>query len=85
MSAVDDSRTRRRKLVGSNITLGRQLAGISQLRLAGLLDMERHEVSKWEIGMHEPSAANIERIADKLDQPVWWFYAEHDEDDQAGD
>jgi hypothetical protein len=83
VAVVDDSRTRRRKLVGRNIALGRRLVGISQLRLSESLDMERSEVSKWENGVHEPSAGNIERIALALDKPVWWFYAPHDESDLA--
>jgi len=67
---------RRKLIVASNIRLARKLKGYSQVRLAGLLDIEQQQISRWERGIWEPSSTSLHRLAHKLDRPLWWFYQE---------
>lgn len=81
MAAVDDSKARQKRLIGRNIRLACQLAGISEYRLALLLNKRPQQMSDWVRGIHGPGVGNLTEIAEKVGRPVWWFYAPHDEDD----
>jgi transcriptional regulator with XRE-family HTH domain len=75
----------RRKVVSQNIRLGRQLAGLGQEKFAAMVGVRRQHLSDWERGKYEPTARSLQRIADALERPFGWFYAEHDceQDDAA--
>lgn len=68
---------RHKELVGRNIALARQLAGLSQDRLARRLETSRTRLSDWERGRHQPSDPNLRRIAEALELPTGWFHADH--------
>jgi len=70
------------RLVGRNIKIARQLAGMSGPQLAKLCGVTPSHVSHWEAGRHEPRRHNRERIADVLDVSIGWLYTDHTTDDE---
>jgi transcriptional regulator with XRE-family HTH domain len=73
----------RGQIVGRNIVIARKLAGMSQAQLGRLVGAPANYLSEWEAGKHEPRAARLEKLAEVLEQPLWWFYMDHTEDDGA--
>jgi transcriptional regulator with XRE-family HTH domain len=61
----------------------RETYGISQRNLgikAGLDDfVASTRVNRYETGVHQPDLQTLQRIADVLDLPVAYFFAEDDE------
>lgn len=53
--------------IGERIVSLRKELNISQSRLAGLLDVSRQAVSKWENDITAPDTLNLIRLADALD------------------
>jgi transcriptional regulator with XRE-family HTH domain len=78
MLVADDAKIRRRRRIGANIRLARQLAGLSQERLAVRLEIKRTHISEWETAVHEPGPASMEALSEALGQPEWWFFADHE-------
>ena len=78
---VDAVTTSRARLTGPNIRLARKLAGMSQAHLATLLGKPRERVVEWENCIHEPQLPTLTRIAEILEQPLGFFYADHAEAD----
>ena len=60
-------------IVGHNIRLAREAAGLSQEQLARVLGKDRRMVSRWELGggISEP---NLRKLAATLDIPFLSFY-----------
>lgn len=73
----------RRRAIGANIRRYRELAGLSQRRLALMLDTTADHVWKWERGWHEPRPATLKRIARVLQVPVDALRDETSHSDQA--
>lgn len=80
----ESAEQRIRELVGGNIVLARELAEISQNRLAGMLGVHRRQLSAWERGRILPRAQRLEQIAAVLEQAFGWFYVEHDVEPRDG-
>ncbi|CAD0306583.1 helix-turn-helix domain-containing protein [Xanthomonas hortorum] len=61
----------------------RQVYGLSQRNLgikAGLDDfVASTRVNRYETGVHQPDLQTIQRLANALDVPVAYFYAEEDD------
>lgn len=49
--------------IGEKIRQARQKAGLSQGRLAEIIQVKRATIAAWEIGRNEPSAETIRNIA----------------------
>jgi transcriptional regulator with XRE-family HTH domain len=49
--------------------------GISQTELGGILDVTFQQVQKYETGTNRISAGRLQQIAEVLDVPVTYFYA----------
>jgi transcriptional regulator with XRE-family HTH domain len=77
VSSIDEHRRARAKLVGANIRLARKLFGASQQQLALLLGVKQPYLSDWERGVHEPSPARLNQIANILEQELGFFFTEH--------
>ena len=75
MTAVDP-KSRRKTHVGRKIAAERERLGLSQTQLTERLGLaDRRHVSMWETGVHEPSADNLERLAELFGRPGgWWFF-----------
>lgn len=56
----------------------RTAAGMSQAHLAGLLDMEKLQIGRWEKGDAFPRPAALEKLAAVTGKPVAWFFQEDD-------
>lgn len=69
-----DARRRRAELVGSRMGLARRANGLTPGELAELLDDSKAHISRWELGRHEPSASNLQRLSEALEVPVWFFF-----------
>ena len=52
--------------IGERIVLLRKERNISQAQLAGLLDISRQAISKWENDISAPDTLNLIRLADAL-------------------
>jgi transcriptional regulator with XRE-family HTH domain len=63
--------------VAMNVRLARTNAGLSQRRLADLLDTGKISISRWENGHVMPSTANVIAMADLFGLDPVWFYADH--------
>ncbi|MEQ7761121.1 helix-turn-helix domain-containing protein [Xanthomonas hortorum] len=61
----------------------RQVYGLSQRNLgikAGLDDfVASTRINRYETGVHQPDLQTIQRLANALDVPVAYFYAEEDD------
>jgi DNA-binding XRE family transcriptional regulator len=68
-----------RELVGLNIVKRRKQLNMLQEELAQILGMPRGDLSKWETGKHKPSDRNLRRLADTLEVPIAYFFADHRE------
>ena len=56
--------------IGERISLLRQEQGLSQAQLAGLLDVSRQAVSKWESDQSSPDTLRLIKLADVLNTEV---------------
>ena len=66
---------RERDLVAGYLRLARYTRGLSQARLALLIDVLPQQLSRWENGLWEPSAEHREQLAQALDVPEHFFYS----------
>lgn len=66
------------QLVGHNIRLARESAGLSQEVLAHKIGLDRRHISRWERGVVRPSDRNLGLLADALGVGVPWLHGEHD-------
>lgn len=65
--------------VGSRIRLRRELFGLSQMRLADKLGLTFQQIQKYERGTNRISASRLWDVAQVLDTPITYFFAEMDE------
>lgn len=66
--------------VAANVRRAREHAELSQAELAGLLGVDRRQVSRWERALHRPEHERVEQIARALGLPdVFWFYGRHED------
>lgn len=67
------------QIVGHNIRLAREHAGLSQEELTRRIGhQDRRHLSRWERGLRLPTEPNLRRLAAELDVAILWFYGEHD-------
>ena len=59
-----------RTLLGRNLRVQRQLAGLSQERLSALARLHRTEISLIERGRRDPRLSTVVRLADALGVPA---------------
>lgn len=52
--------------MGEKLKLARKAAGLTQQELAEELGCNQKDVSRWESGLHEPSALTLKRMAQVL-------------------
>ena len=57
-------------MVGEKILDERKRRGLSQERLAELLDVSRQTISNWETGMAMPSTVKLKELSSQLDIPL---------------
>jgi transcriptional regulator with XRE-family HTH domain len=62
--------------VGNQIQLGRELAGLSQARLAKSTGLTCGQIQDFELGLTRVSAAWLFELADALDVPVHFFFSD---------
>ena len=70
------AKVRRRRQVGLRIRHARERAGLSQIRLALMIDVDR-EYTVLLVGERcavEPSPLHLEQLADTLREPVHYFF-----------
>jgi transcriptional regulator with XRE-family HTH domain len=63
-----------KKLVGERIKVLRKQAGLTQEQLAEQVGLDARHLSRLEVGRHFPSLDSLERIAEKLNQPLAEFF-----------
>lgn len=63
-----------RKVVGAGIRAVREQRDISQEDLAMRIGKKRQHLSDWERGIHTPSHANLEKLAEALECHWTTFY-----------
>ena len=72
---------RKRRAGVEDIEIGRKIRalrlerGLSQSGLADGIDLTFQQVQKYEKGVNRVSAGRLQRIADRLNTPVMFFYA----------
>jgi ribosome-binding protein aMBF1 (putative translation factor) len=64
--------------VAANVLLARKNAGLSQRRLADLLETGTLTISRWENAHVLPSTTNLIALADQLGLDPGWFYQAHE-------
>jgi transcriptional regulator with XRE-family HTH domain len=62
------------KAIGEKVKFRRQELGISQERLAELLDVSYQQVQRYENGRNRFNVENIQIVADALSVPVGYFF-----------
>jgi transcriptional regulator with XRE-family HTH domain len=62
--------------VGSRVRMRRQLLGMNQERLASALGITFQQVQKYENGHNRISASRLAAIAQALDAPITFFFAD---------
>lgn len=67
---------RRRKIFGERLKAARAAKGLLQKELGSRVHVEPQTVSNWERGVQTPDLDTLELIAQQLDQPVAYFFAE---------
>src|SRR3954447_15809610 len=71
---------RKRRAGAEDLEIGRKIRalrlerGLSQSDLAGGIDLTFQQVQKYEKGTNRVSAGRLQRIADRLNVPVMFFY-----------
>ena len=56
--------------LGHRIVALREARGLSQVRLAKLMGIDRSRLSKWERGQHQPLLKHLHALAELLDVPL---------------
>lgn len=64
--------------VGSQIRKARDAAGLSQVELARQIGQAERTVQAWESNTRTPRMDGLVALARALDQPVAFFYTDHD-------
>jgi Zn-dependent peptidase ImmA (M78 family)/transcriptional regulator with XRE-family HTH domain len=59
--------------VGERLTLAREARGLTAVALAEMIGVNSANISNYEHGKQSPTAEVLERISDKLSQPVVYF------------
>lgn len=78
ISVTDHDKHELTALVGRNLRLAREHAGMSQTELGDALGgVHRQQVSGWERGVHEPSRPQLLRMGQILGRTLGWFYDPH--------
>ncbi|WP_406604173.1 helix-turn-helix domain-containing protein [Bartonella gliris] len=62
--------------VGKKIRLRRNIMGLSQKQLGSHLRVTFQQIQKYEKGLNRISAGRLQEIADILDVPISFFYAD---------
>ncbi|ATP12742.1 helix-turn-helix domain-containing protein [Bartonella henselae] len=62
--------------VGKKIRFRRSIMGLSQKQLGSHLGITFQQIQKYEKGINRVSAGRLQEIADRLDVPVSFFYAD---------
>ncbi|WP_208441224.1 helix-turn-helix domain-containing protein [Bartonella raoultii] len=62
--------------VGRNIRFRRSIMGLSQKQLGNCLGITSQQIQKYEKGINRVGAGRLQEIADILDVPVSFFYAD---------
>ena len=70
-----------KKNIGEKIKLYRKKRGLSQDRLAELVNMEMKSLSRIESGHNYPQCENLVAIANALDVAPWQLYFSEEEND----
>lgn len=66
--------------VGRRVRIRRVLNGLSQEELAADLGLTFQQLQKYESGANRISASRLYHLAELLDVPVGWFFAEYGEE-----
>ncbi|UTO28212.1 helix-turn-helix domain-containing protein [Bartonella harrusi] len=62
--------------IGKKIRFKRKMLKISQKELGNLLGLSAQQIQKYETGLNRVSAGCLKEIAEKLDVPLAFFYAD---------
>ncbi|UTO28208.1 helix-turn-helix domain-containing protein [Bartonella harrusi] len=62
--------------IGKKIRFKRKMLKISQKELGNLLGLSAQQIQKYETGLNRVSAGRLKEIAEKLDVPLAFFYAD---------
>lgn len=62
--------------IGEHIRKARKEMNLTQEQLANKIGMKRAVISKYENDLITPSAAQIKKISDVLETPIWMLYDE---------
>lgn len=68
---TDEAMTR---LIAHRVRLARELTGLSQQRVAQLIDVSFQQVQKYEKGMNRICPAKLARLARATGRSIGWFY-----------
>lgn len=71
--------TSERSPVGANIRLARQEAGLTNDQLAFKAGIPVRYLHHWQSGKHEPTLANLRKVANVFGHDLAWFYVERQE------
>jgi transcriptional regulator with XRE-family HTH domain len=66
------------RAVGRQLSKRRRMLGMSQLELSRRLGITHRQVQKYEEGVNRISVSRLVQIAEVLDAPVAWFFADVD-------
>jgi transcriptional regulator with XRE-family HTH domain len=75
LDSTSTAAQRERDRVAGYLRLARQARGLSQARLALLIDVLPQQLSRWEIGLWEPNAEHREQLAQALEVPEHFFFS----------
>ncbi|MCG6498890.1 helix-turn-helix domain-containing protein [Kitasatospora sp. A2-31] len=67
----DPHQLHERRAVGDRIRFLRRQRGVSQERLAALINRDRQSISNWELGHTPPSLDDLVAAARALGVPTW--------------
>ncbi len=73
---MTDTETTKRNLIAERLKEARKLAGLSQGRVAKMLDLHRPSVTEMEAGNRRVSADELARLAEIYDVSVAWLLGE---------
>lgn len=73
----------RREVIAENIARRCEEQGVSQNRLAQMMDVKPKDVWRWFHAQHAPSDRYLHRLEKVLDVPRGYFTAEHGEEHAA--
>jgi len=82
---MSDTNEAKKLEVAGRLKEARKLAGLSQGRVAEMLDMHRPTVSEIEAGNRRVSADELSRFADVYDVSVSWLVGDSPEQLETGD